>query len=264
MLRATKICSAALINTSVTGRVGLIKLNRPDALNALNSQLVSELANQVEEYDSSTDIGCIVLTGEGKAFAAGADIKEMMQLDFSEVYRTDLFGDMSKVRAAKTPIIAAVNGFALGGGCELAMLCDIIYASDKAKFGQPEIKLGTIPGIGGSQNLTKLIGKSKAMEWVLTGKMYSAEEAEKAGLVAAVFPHDQLLDKAMENAALIASYSRMATEIAKCAVNQSLELGISDGLNMEKRLFQSTFGTKDKMEGMAAFVEKRAPKWSHA
>eukprot|EP01064_Diplonema_japonicum_P004651 TRINITY_DN1304_c2_g1_i2.p1 TRINITY_DN1304_c2_g1~~TRINITY_DN1304_c2_g1_i2.p1 ORF type:complete len:282 (+),score=99.59 TRINITY_DN1304_c2_g1_i2:55-846(+) len=253
----------SLITSKVEGRVGIVGLNRPEALNALSTPLVNEMAAKIEEFDQSNDIGCIVLTGEGKAFAAGADIKEMKDMDFSEVYRTDLFGDMKKVRAAKTPIIAAVNGFALGGGCELAMLCDIIYASEKAKFGQPEIKLGTIPGIGGTQNLTKLIGKSRAMEWVLTGDVYSAEEALKAGLVAKVFPHDELFAKALEQATKIAGYSRVTTELAKVAVNEALELGISDGLHFEKRLFQSTFGTKDKIEGMNAFAEKRQANWSH-
>eukprot|EP01059_Diplonema_ambulator_P034757 TRINITY_DN7958_c0_g1_i1.p1 TRINITY_DN7958_c0_g1~~TRINITY_DN7958_c0_g1_i1.p1 ORF type:complete len:264 (+),score=111.79 TRINITY_DN7958_c0_g1_i1:57-848(+) len=254
----------SLINSSVEGRVGIVRLNRPDALNALCTPLVNEMAAKIEEFDQNDNIGCIVLTGEGKAFAAGADIKEMKDMDFSEVYRTNLFGDMVKVRNAKTPIIAAVNGFALGGGCELAMLCDIIYASEKAKFGQPEIKLGTIPGIGGTQNLTKLIGKSRAMEWVLTGEIYSAQEALQAGLVARVYPHDEFIPKVMEQAAKIASYSRVTSELAKVAVNQALELGISDGLHFEKRLFQSTFGTKDKMEGMSAFAEKRQPTWSHA
>eukprot|EP01063_Lacrimia_lanifica_P017766 TRINITY_DN24769_c0_g1_i1.p1 TRINITY_DN24769_c0_g1~~TRINITY_DN24769_c0_g1_i1.p1 ORF type:complete len:264 (+),score=133.39 TRINITY_DN24769_c0_g1_i1:55-846(+) len=254
----------SLVNVSTEGRVGLIKLNRPEALNALSTGLVRDLGNQVEAFDADENIGCIVISGEGKAFAAGADIKEMATLDFSDVYRTNLFGDLTKVQNAKTPIIAAVNGFALGGGCELAMLCDIIYASEKAKFGQPEIKLGTIPGIGGTQNLTKLIGKSRAMEWVLTGNIYSAQEAKEAGLAAKVYPADELMAKSMETAALIASYSRVTTEIAKVAVNEALQLGIKDGLHFEKRLFQSTFGTKDKMEGMSAFAEKRAPTWSHA
>eukprot|EP01061_Rhynchopus_euleeides_P043431 TRINITY_DN7585_c0_g2_i1.p1 TRINITY_DN7585_c0_g2~~TRINITY_DN7585_c0_g2_i1.p1 ORF type:complete len:264 (+),score=131.73 TRINITY_DN7585_c0_g2_i1:54-845(+) len=258
------LVTLSLVKTEVVGRVGVITLNRPGALNALSTELVRDLANQVEEYDNNADIGAIVLTGEGKAFAAGADIKEMAAMDFPTVYKTNLFGEMVKVQRAKTPIIAAVNGFALGGGCELAMLCDIIYASEKAKFGQPEIKLGTIPGIGGTQNLTKLIGKSRAMEWVLTGNVYSAADAEKAGLVAKVFAPEELLPKAMESATTIAGYSSVTTELAKVAVNQALETGISDGLHFEKRLFQSTFGTADKKEGMSAFVEKREPKWTHA
>ena len=219
----------SLVNTKVVGRVGVISLNRPEALNALSTALVKDLADQVEAFDQSSDIGCIVLTGEGKAFAAGADIKEMASMDFPTVYKTNLFGDMVKVQRAKTPIIAAVNGFALGGGCELAMLCDIIYASEKAKFGQPEIKLGTIPGIGGTQNLTKLIGKSRAMEWVLTGKVYSAADAEKAGLVAQVYAPEDLLPKAIESATTIAGYSAVTTELAKVAVNQALETGIRYG-----------------------------------
>ena len=234
MLKRT-LTALSLVNTRVIGRVGVVSLNRPAALNALSTELVRDLANQVEAFDASADIGCIVITGEGKAFAAGADIKEMAELGFSEVYKTNLFGDLVKVQRAKTPIIAAVNGFALGGGCELAMLCDIIYASEKAKFGQPEIKLGTIPGIGGTQNLTKLIGKSKAMEWVLTGKIYSAEQAEKAGLVAQVFKHDELEAGALEAAATIAGYSSVTAELAKVAVNEAQELGIRYSGEGEKR-----------------------------
>eukprot|EP01060_Flectonema_neradi_P034459 TRINITY_DN604_c3_g1_i1.p1 TRINITY_DN604_c3_g1~~TRINITY_DN604_c3_g1_i1.p1 ORF type:complete len:267 (+),score=68.74 TRINITY_DN604_c3_g1_i1:60-860(+) len=245
--------------------VGVLKLNRPNSLNALNGELVTTLAKKVREFEADDTISAMVITGEGgKAFAAGADIKEMSAMGYSDVYLGELFGDLIAIRQAKKPIIAAVNGFALGGGCELAMLCDIIYASEKAKFGQPEIKLGTIPGIGGTQNLTKLIGKGKAMEWVLTGRIYSAAEAESAGLVARVFPADELVAESIKTATEIAEYSRLTTAIAKDAVNKSLDLGITEGLHYEKRVFQATFGSKDRAEGMAAFVEKRAPKWSHA
>lgn len=265
MFRRSILRFEAVVKASVQGRVAVAVLNRPKALNALNEQLVSELGEAVSKFDADQNVGCIVITGEGdKAFCGGADIKQMAPMDFSQVYTQQLFGDLNKVRNCRTPIIAAVNGFALGGGCELAMLCDIIYASSKAKFGQPEIKLGTIPGIGGTQNLTKLIGKSRAMEWCLSGDFYTADDALKAGLVAKVFAPEELLPESMKMAEKIAAYSKITSQLAKSAVNQALELGISDGLEFEKRIFQSTFGTKDKMEGMAAFVEKRAPSWSHA
>jgi enoyl-CoA hydratase len=242
--------------------VALITLNRPKALNALNRDLCRELGQVFQRIESDDSVRVVVLTGSEKAFAAGADIKEMQPMCFTDVYKTNLFGDLDAIPRAKKPIIAAVNGYALGGGCELAMMCDIIIAGDKAKFGQPEIKLGTIPVIGGTQRLTRAIGKAKAMEWILTGNLYSAEEAEKAGLVARVVPADQLLKTALDTAATIASYSAPITQLAKMTVDKALETTLAEGLNLEKRTFQSTFATKDQKEGMSAFAEKRTPKFT--
>jgi enoyl-CoA hydratase len=242
--------------------VALITLNRPKALNALNRDLCRELGQVFQRIESDDSVRVVVLTGSEKAFAAGADIKEMQPMSFTDVYKTNLFGDLDVIPRAKKPIIAAVNGYALGGGCELAMMCDIIIAGDKAKFGQPEIKLGTIPGIGGTQRLTRAIGKAKAMEWILTGNLYSAEEAEKAGLVARVVPADQLLKTALDTATTIASYSAPITQLAKMTVDKALETTLAEGLNLEKRTFQSTFATKDQKEGMSAFAEKRTPKFT--
>ena len=248
MLRRTIFKLSQTVVASVQNDVvGVLKLNRPESLNALNGELVRTLAQKVREFEADDSICSMVITGEGdKAFAAGADIKEMSAMNYSDVYLGELFGDLIAIRQAKKPIIAAVNGFALGGGCELAMLCDIIYASEKAKFGQPEIKLGTIPGIGGTQNLTKLIGKGKAMEWVLTGRIYSADEAEKAGLVARVFPAETLLSESVKTATEIASYSRLTTAIAKDAVNKSLDLGIT--YDTFKILFCHKSETKTKQK----------------
>lgn len=241
------------------GRVALVELNRPKALNALCDQLCHELGQVFADIENDPNVKCSVLTGlqGSKAFAAGADIKEMKDLSYMDVYGKNLFGDLDTVAQAKKPIIAAVNGFALGGGCELAMMCDIIYASDKAKFGQPEIKLATVPGIGGTQRLTKLIGKQRAMEWVLTGDIYTADEAAKAGLVARVVEHDKLLDVALATAEKIAAYSAPITQLAKQCVNKADEVSLQEGLSYEKRVFQSTFATEDQKEGMTAFAEKR-------
>lgn len=251
--------------THAGGRVALVELNRPKALNALCEQLCRELGQVFAELESDPQVRCTVLTGlqGSKAFAAGADIKEMKDLSFMEVYKQNLFGDLDAVARAKKPIVAAVNGFALGGGCELAMMCDIIYASDKAKFGQPEIKLATVPGIGGTQRLTKLIGRQKAMEWVLTGDMYSAEEAERAGLVARVIEHDKLLEAALATAEKIAQFSSPVVQLAKECVDKADEVGLQEGLAFEKRVFQSTFATEDQKEGMAAFAEKREAQFKH-
>ncbi|KAI9325198.1 ClpP/crotonase-like domain-containing protein [Zopfochytrium polystomum] len=249
--------------TEKRGRVGLVTLNRPEALNALSSPLMKDLNAALREFDADDSVGAIVLTGSEKAFAAGADIKEMQPLTMTGNYKKNFIGDWTGIVHIRKPIIAAVNGFALGGGCEVAMMCDIIYAGDKAKFGQPEIKLGTIPGAGGTQRLTSLIGKSKAMELVLTGGHIDAAEAEKAGLVARVFPADKLVDQAVKAASTIASYSLPSVMMAKEAVNKSLELPLTEGLHFERRLFHMTFGTKDQKEGMAAFAEKRAPNWQH-
>lgn len=246
------------------GRVGIITLNRPKALNALNSQLMREVVAAVEELDADREIGAILLTGSERAFAAGADIKEMAPKTFSEVYAEDFFSEWDRLSSARTPIIAAVSGYALGGGCELAMLCDFIIASDTAKFGQPEIKLGVIPGIGGSQRLTRAVGKGKAMDMCLTGRNMDAEEAERAGLVSRVVPAGELLDVALDAATTIASMSLPAVIMAKEAVNRSFETTLAEGVRFERRVFHSTFATADQKEGMAAFVEKRTPDFKHA
>lgn len=246
------------------GRVGIITLNRPKALNALNSQLMREVVSAVEELDADREIGAILLTGSERAFAAGADIKEMAPKTFSEVYAEDFFSDWDRLSSARTPIIAAVSGYALGGGCELAMLCDFIIASDTAKFGQPEIKLGVIPGIGGSQRLTRAVGKAKAMDMCLTGRNMDAEEAERAGLVSRVVPAAELLEVALDAATTIASMSLPTAIMAKEAVNRSFETTLAEGVRFERRVFHSTFATADQKEGMAAFVEKRTPEFKHA
>jgi enoyl-CoA hydratase/carnithine racemase len=265
MLRASRFLRSAepLVLSSTKNAVALLTLNRPKALNALNQDLARELAALVMAAEADNAVNVIVITGSGRAFVAGADIKMMANLQFPDWHQNDLFAELEKIRTVKKPIIAAVNGFALGGGCELAMLCDTIIASDKAIFGQPEIKLGTIPGLGGTQRLTQLIGKAKAMEWVLTGKTYTAEEAEKAGLVARVVKHDDLISVAMETAELMASYSRITASLAKDCVNKSLEMSLNDALQYEKRSFHATFATKDQKEGMAAFIEKRKPEFKN-
>jgi enoyl-CoA hydratase len=245
------------------GRVATITLNRPKALNALNSQVMAEVTAAAAELDADTGIGAIVLTGSERAFAAGADIKEMADLSFADVFGTDFFAPWAKFAATRTPTIAAVAGYALGGGCELAMMCDILIAADTAKFGQPEIKLGVLPGMGGSQRLTRAIGKAKAMDLILTGRNMDAEEAERAGLVARVVPADSLLDEAKAVAATIAGMSLSASRMAKEAVNRAFETTLDEGLLYERRLFHSSFATDDQTEGMAAFVEKRAPNFTH-
>ncbi len=239
--------------------VGVITLNRPQALNALNSTVMKELRHILASFSTDESIGAIVITGSPKAFAAGADIKEMQSLDFVDAYLGDFLGGWDDVAASRKPVIAAVSGFALGGGCELAMMCDFIIASDTAKFGQPEITLGVIPGMGGSQRLTRAVGKAKAMDLVLTGRKMDATEAERAGLVSRVVPQERLLDEAVEAAGVIASLSRASVLMAKESVNRSFEGSLSEGLRFERRLFQSLFATEDQKEGMAAFVEKRKP-----
>jgi len=239
------------------GKVGLVTLNRPKALNALCDQLVGELNDAMADFESDDNIGAVVITGSEKAFAAGADIKEMASKTYMEAYKADMFDAWEGVTRTTKPVIAAVNGFALGGGCELAMMCDIILAGDKAKFGQPEIKLGTIPGVGGTQRLTRYIGKSKAMEMILTGNFMSAEQAEKAGLVARVVPAEDLVEDAVKMAATIASFSQPIVKMAKECVNKSYESTLAEGVRFERRVFHSTFATADQKEGMAAFVEKR-------
>ncbi len=239
------------------GRVGLLRLNRPQALNALNAKLMEEVLAALGAFNADESIGAIVITGSEKAFAAGADIKEMQPLDYMDVYLADKFSPWDSLSRMRKPLIAAVSGFALGGGCELAMMCDFIIASDTAKFGQPEIKLGTIPGLGGTQRLTRAIGKAKAMELCLTGRLMDAQEAERAGLVARIVPADKLLDDALATAATIAAMSLPVAIMAKECVNQAFESALSEGLRFERRVFHATFATQDQKEGMAAFVEKR-------
>lgn len=242
--------------------VALIRLNRPDAMNALNSTLLAELGDAVTEADGNDKVRCIVITGSEKAFAAGADIKEMSEKDFTDVYGADLFGpEIDRITSTRKPIIAAVSGYALGGGCELAMACDFIICSDTAKFGQPEINLGVIAGIGGTQRLTRFVGKSKAMEMHLTGRFMDAEEAERAGLVSRVVPAAKLIPDAMATARKIAEKSTISVKAAKEAVNRSYETTMREGILFERRLFHSLFSTEDQKEGMSAFLEKREPQF---
>ncbi|MEU8632764.1 enoyl-CoA hydratase [Amycolatopsis sp. NPDC048633] len=245
-------------------RVARITLNRPKALNALNLQVMRELTEAAAELDRDPDVGAIVVTGSAKAFAAGADIKEMAPQSFSDVFAADWFAGWDALSRVRTPLIAAVAGYALGGGCELAMMCDVLLAADTAKFGQPEITLGVIPGMGGSQRLTRAIGKAKAMDLILTGRMIDAGEAERAGLVSRLVAANALLDEATAVASKIASMSKPATQLAKEAVNRAFESTLAEGLLFERRLFHSTFATHDQKEGMAAFREKRPPEFRHA
>jgi len=241
------------------GRAGLITLNRPKALNALNQQLTGELLHAVEALDRDPGVGCIVITGSEKAFAAGADIKEMQDRSYMDMYSSDWFSAWDRLVAVRTPIIAAVAGFALGGGCELAMMCDIILAADTAKFGLPEIKLGVMPGMGGTQRLTRIVGKAKAMEMCLTGRMMDAAEAERSGLVSRVVPAAELLDEAIKTAETIASMSLPIAMMAKETINRSYETTLAEGIRFERRVFHSMFATEDQKEGMAAFSDKRKP-----
>lgn len=239
------------------GRVGVIRLNRPQALNALNAKLAGEVTAAIGAFEADGNIGCMVITGSDKAFAAGADIKEMAGKSYMDTFMGDFAADWDRAARARKPIIAAVAGFALGGGCELAMQCDFIIAADNAKFGQPEIKLGVIPGIGGTQRLTHAIGKAKAMDMTLTGRMMDAAEAERSGLVSRVVPAAELLDEALKVATRIAGLSRPAVLMAKESVNRAYETTLSEGVRFERRLFHSLFSTEDQKEGMQAFIEKR-------
>ncbi len=249
---------AEMILVETHGRVGLIRLNRPAALNALCDQLMDELGSQLLVFDADPAIGAIVLTGSEKAFAAGADIKEMKDREYPAVFMNDFIsGRWETVLQVKKPVIAAVAGFALGGGCELAMMCDIIIAADSAKFGQPEINLGVIPGAGGSQRLTRAVGKSKAMDMILSGRMMDAAEAERCNLVSRVFPAAELEAEVIKIAAKIAGLSLVATNMAKSAVNRAFETTLAEGVRAERQLFLSLFGTPDQREGMSAFIEKR-------
>jgi enoyl-CoA hydratase len=241
------------------GRVGLITLNRPEALNALSLALMEDVVAAATDLDLDPGIGAIVITGSPRAFAAGADIKEMASRSYMDMYLSDWFSGWERIAAVRTPLIAAVSGHALGGGCELAMMCDVIIASDTAKFGQPEIKLGVIPGMGGSQRLTRAVGKAKAMEMILTGRTIDAVEAERAGLVARIVPADDLLADALATAATIASMSLPVAMLAKEAVNAAFEMPLDSGIRFERRVFHAAFATEDQKEGMRAFIEKRSP-----
>lgn len=242
--------------------VGLITLNRPKQLNALCGQLMSEVAQALTQFTKDKNVGAIVITGSEKAFAAGADIKEMKDSTFADCITSSFLTEWNAVANCRKPVIAAVNGYALGGGCEIAMMCDIIYAGENAKFGQPEISIGTIPGAGGTQRLPYAIGKSRAMEMILTGLPISASEAERYGLVSKVFPVDKVLDEAVKLGEKISTHSKLIVALAKESVNNSLNLGLDEGGKVEKRLFHSTFATNDRKEGMAAFIEKRSPKFT--
>jgi enoyl-CoA hydratase len=246
------------------GAVGLITLNRPKALNALNGALVDEMEQALDGFEADTAVGCIVITGSDKAFAAGADIKEMQSKSYMDVYMEDFITrNWERITRCRKPTIAAVAGFALGGGCELAMMCDFILAADTAKFGQPEIKLGVIPGSGGTQRLTRFVGKAKAMEMCLTGRMMDAAEAERTGLVSRVVPAADLVNEAIRVAAQIAALSRPAVMMCKESVNRAYETTLTEGVRFERRVFHSLFATEDKKEGMAAFAEKRAANFKH-
>jgi enoyl-CoA hydratase len=245
------------------GRIGIITLNRPQALNALNSALILELNQALDGWERDDAIGCVVLTGSEKAFAAGADIKEMQAKSYMEAYKEDFIGSWERITRFRKPVIAAVAGFALGGGCELAMMCDFIIAADTAKFGQPEIKLGVLPGAGGTQRLTRFVGKSKAMEMCLTGRMMDAAEAERAGLVSRVVPAADLLGEALKAADAIASMSLTAVMMTKESVNRAYETTLTEGVRFERRVFHAAFATDDQKEGMAAFAEKRKATWKH-
>jgi enoyl-CoA hydratase len=243
------------------GHVGLIRLNRPAALNALSAALVADLNQALDIFEGDPAIGAVVITGSEKAFAAGADIKEMKDFSFPDTYLDDFVGSWQRLAGVRKPVVAAVSGYALGGGCELAMMCDFIIASETAKFGQPEVTLGVIPGSGGTQRLARYVGKAKAMDLCLTGRMMDAAEAERAGLVARVVPADRLVDEALAAAARIAEMSRPAALLIKDAVNAAFETTLSEGLRLERRTFHALFGTEDQKEGMAAFAEKRAPRF---
>jgi enoyl-CoA hydratase len=247
------------ILTETRGRVGLITLNRPKALNALNSTVLAEVLSALTAFEADENVGAIVITGSEKAFAAGADIKEMQPKSFAEAYLEDFLAGWEGLTRIRKPIIAAVAGYALGGGCELAMMCDFILAADNAKFGQPEITLGVMPGMGGSQRLTRLVGKSKAMDMCLTGRMMDAAEAERSGLVSRIVPVADLLAEAMKSAEKIAGFSLPAVMMCKEAVNRAYETTLAEGLRFERRVFHSMFALADQKEGMAAFVEKRKP-----
>ena len=247
------------IETTVKGRVATIRFNRPDKLNALNSQVMEEVLDAATAFDANQAIGCLVLTGAGRAFAAGADIAELAGHDHASMHAIDFFAPWDRFAALRVPKLAAVNGFALGGGCEVAMMCDVILAADSAKFGQPEIKIGCIPGIGGTQRLTRLIGRARAMDMILTGRMVKADEALQMGLVSRVLPDDQLADVAAETAAQIAGYPRDIALMARASVNMADEASLTAGVRYERQVYHALYGSESQVEGMAAFLEKRDP-----
>lgn len=252
------------IITEVRDKIGVITFNRPNALNALNAQMIGEMGAALDAFEADDEVHVIVLTGSEKAFAAGADIKEMANKTFNDAYLGDFIsGAWERIDSCHKPVIAAVSGFALGGGCEMAMMCDLIVASDTAKFGQPEITLGIVPGIGGTQRLTRAVGKAKAMDMVLTGRMMDAQEAERSGLVARVVAVDELMNEVMKMAATMATFSRSTVKMAKESVNRAFETTLSEGVRYERRLFHACFATYDQKEGMAAFIEKRQPKFEN-
>jgi enoyl-CoA hydratase len=244
-------------------RVGIIRLNRPEALNALNAELIEEMRQALDSFEADDSIGCIVITGNDKAFAAGADIKQMQAKSYMQAYKEDFIARWDRVAAVRKPVLAAVAGFALGGGCELAMMCDIVIAADTAKFGQPEIKLGVMPGSGGTQRLIRQVGKSKAMELCLTGRMMDAAEAERANLVSRVVPAAALMEEALKTARSIAAMSLPAAMMTKETINRAYETSLAEGIRFERRVFHAMFATADQKEGMAAFIEKRKPDFKH-
>lgn len=252
------------IQVRTEGAVGIVTLHRPKQLNALNDALMDELGTALKAFDADSSIGCMIITGSEKTFAAGADIGAMATYSFADVYKGDyITRNWELIRSIRKPVIAAVSGFALGGGCELAMMCDFIIAADNAKFGQPEIKLGVIPGAGGTQRLPRAVGKAKAMDMALTGRMMDANEAERAGLVSRIVPLEKLMEESLAAALMIASYSQIAVMAAKETINRAYEGSLSDGVMFERRMFHALFATNDQKEGMAAFVEKRKANFSH-
>ena len=253
----------ANIEVETHDKVGLVRLNRPQALNALNSALIDELGAALDAFERDNNIGCIIITGSAKAFAAGADIKEMQAKTYADAYLHDFILSWERVSRTRKPIVAAVAGFALGGGCEIAMMCDIVIAADNAKFGQPEIKLGVMPGVGGTQRLTRFVGKAKAMDMCLTGRMMDAAEAERSGLVTRVVPADELIDEALKMGNTIAAMSRPVVMMTKESVNRAYETTLAEGIRFERRVFHSMFALEDQKEGMKAFVEKRPPDFKH-
>ncbi|WP_306257091.1 enoyl-CoA hydratase [Pararhizobium sp. IMCC21322] len=252
-----------LVLVDIQDRIAILTLNRPEALNALNTDLLAQLNAHAEELSRNPDIGCLIITGSEKAFAAGADVKEMADKSQIDMLMSDFFGRYNSLSGTRLPVIAAVNGFSLGGGCELAMMCDMIFAADTAKFGQPEIKLGIMPGMGGTQRMAHAVGKAKAMDMILTGRMMDAEEAERCGLVARIIPAADLMSETIKAAKTIASYSRPSVVTAKEAVNRAFETTLTEGLHYEQRVFYALFATEDQKEGMAAFAEKRKPNFKH-
>ena len=253
-----------VVLTEIHERVGLIRINRPEAMNALNNDVVDGIGAAIDAFEADENIGCIVITGNDKAFAAGADIGFMKDFHHMHAYKTDFITrNWERIKTARKPVIAAVSGFALGGGCEMAMMCDMIFAADTARFGQPEIKLGTLPGAGGSQRLPRAVGKAKAMDLCLTARFMDANEAEKAGLVARIYPADQLLAETLKAAQTIANFSLPVVMMIKECVNRAWESSLNEGLLFERRVFHSAFGLEDQKEGMAAFVEKRKPAFKH-